>query len=73
MDPNIIVLRLGADVVGDVEGSGPLTSVTSGDVFAVSFKRANFSHKRDALSHSTLNRDTSETFGVKLSEDIEAK
>ena len=63
MDPNIIVIRLGADLIGDVEGSGPLASVKSGDVFAVSFKRANFGHKRDALSHFTLNRDTSEVFG----------
>ena len=62
MDPNIVVIRLGADMAGDIHGSVPLGSVQDGDVFAVNFKRANFDHKRDAVQYAVLNRDTSQQF-----------
>ena len=62
MDPSIIIIRLGAELIGEIEGSGPLGSVSDGDTFAVNFKRANFDHKRDAMNYSELNRDTAEQF-----------
>lgn len=70
MDANIIILRLGGDLIGEVEGSGPLSSVSDGDAFIVNYKRASFENKRDATSFSSLNRDTSETFHSQLVADI---
>ena len=73
MDPNIIIIRLGAELIGEIDGSGPLSSVTNGDTFAVNFKRADFDHKRDAMNHSELNRDTAEQFYQSMMRDIAKK
>ena len=62
MDPNIVIIRLGADLDGNMQGSGPLGSVHDGDVFSVNFKRANFEHKRDAIQFSGLNRGNTDQF-----------
>ena len=59
MDPNIVIIRLGGGLEGDILGSGPLGSVQDGDVFAVNYKRGNYEHKRDAVQYTTLSRDTS--------------
>ena len=57
MDPNLVFLRLGGKLTGQINGSGPLGSVSDGDVFAISYTRQDFASKREASRHATLDRD----------------
>lgn len=60
MDPNLIVLRLGKHMSKEdlLDKSLSIGSVSHGDTFGVSFRRANFGTKREAQSFTRLNRDT---------------
>ena len=57
MDPNLVFLRLGGSLTGQINGSGNLGSVSDGDVFAISYTRQDFASKREASRHATLDRD----------------
>ena len=73
MDPNLIIIRLGDSLEKQklLEKSAPISSVKDQDMFAVSFRRANFEKKRDAQAFSKLNRDTKQEFFVTFESQLE--
>ena len=62
MDPNLVFLRLGGFLNGQIEGSGPLGSVNDGDVYAINYIRKDFDSKRDASRHTTLDKENLESY-----------
>lgn len=73
MDPNLVLIRLGPtiDKTKLLDKSIIIGTVAHGDTFSVSFARANFEKKRDAMALTRLNRETKETYFRQLDSDLE--
>ena len=73
MDPNLVFLRLGGFLNGQIEGSGPLGSVNDGDVYAINYIRKDFYSKRDASRHTTLVKENLESYHLQMLSEVEAR
>ena len=74
MDPNLVLVRLGPtiDKTKLLDKSTIIGTVAHGDTFSVSFARANFEKKRDAMALTRLNRETKDAYFAKFAADLKS-
>jgi len=64
MDPNLLLIRLGKPLTKEQmsQKSSSIGTLSHGDTFGVSYRRADFAKKREAQAFARLNEETKHDF-----------